>query len=107
MWRPWYASIWAEAAVLAAHPDAAAIRRARWPLTVGNPIARPSCTGPGLAAHGDAGPGCDLVARPRPSTALGARYQWARTLVMLGGEDRVRGLAELAAMGATPMAWPP
>ena len=49
----------------------------------------------------------DLVAAASALRSLGARYQWARTLVMLGGEDRERGLAELAAMGAAPMAWPP
>ena len=39
LWRPWYAALWAEAAVLAGHPDAAErIQRAR-PLTVDNPIA--------------------------------------------------------------------
>ncbi|MEV6489421.1 hypothetical protein AB0M20_12445, partial [Actinoplanes sp. NPDC051633] len=37
----------------------------------------------------------------------GCRYQWARTLICLGGADRARGEAELAAMGAAPMAWPP
>jgi hypothetical protein len=37
---------------------------------------------------------------------LGARYQWARTLVMLGGDDRERGEQELAALGASPMPWP-
>jgi len=38
--------------------------------------------------------------------SLGARYQWARTLVMLGGADRERGEQELAALGAAPMPWP-
>ena len=39
--------------------------------------------------------------------AAGCRYQWARTLVAMGGAERARGEAELAAMGATVMAWPP
>ena len=39
MWRPWYAALWAEAAVLSGHEDAAArIQRARL-ATAGNPIA--------------------------------------------------------------------
>ena len=40
-------------------------------------------------------------------SAAGCRYQWARTLVAIGGAERARGEAELAAMGATVMAWPP
>ena len=39
--------------------------------------------------------------------AAGCRYQWARTLVAIGGAERARGEAVLAAMGATVMAWPP
>ena len=39
MWRPWYAALWAEAAVVTGHPDAAArIRRARL-ITLDNPVA--------------------------------------------------------------------
>ena len=37
----------------------------------------------------------------------GCRYQWARTLILLGGADRVHGESLLAGMGATPMVWPP
>jgi predicted ATPase len=39
--------------------------------------------------------------------AAGCRYQWARTLVAIGGAERARGEAALGAMGATVMAWPP
>ena len=37
----------------------------------------------------------------------GCRYQWARTLVFIGGEQRARGESVLATMGAMPMVWPP
>ena len=40
-------------------------------------------------------------------SAGGCRYQWARTLVAMSGAERARGHVELAAMGATVMAWPP
>jgi len=50
--------------------------------------------------------GVDLAAAATSLHALGARYQWARTLVMLGGDDRERGEQELAALGASPMPWP-
>ena len=39
--------------------------------------------------------------------AAGCRYQWARTLVFIGGEQRAHGESMLATMGATPMVWPP
>jgi len=39
--------------------------------------------------------------------AAGCRYQWARTLVLGGGDGRVAGEAALAAMGASPTSWPP
>jgi hypothetical protein len=39
--------------------------------------------------------------------AAGCRYQWARTLVLIGGKERAQGESALAAMGATAMVWPP
>ena len=38
--------------------------------------------------------------------AAGCRYQWARTLVFIGGAERERGEYALAEIGAAPMAWP-
>jgi hypothetical protein len=38
--------------------------------------------------------------------ASGCRYQWARTLIFIGGQDRLRGEVALAELGTTPMAWP-
>ena len=110
-WRAWYAGVWAEAGVLAGLPEPAErLRRARF-MAVGNRIAEAVVRrASGLAQLEGEDPGRgrdDLVAAASALRSLGARYQWARTLVMLGGEDRERGLAELAAMGAAPMAWPP
>jgi predicted ATPase/DNA-binding CsgD family transcriptional regulator len=101
LWRPWYAALWAESAVLAAHPDAATrIERAR-PMISDNPIAS------AIVDRAEA-----LVTNRRPLTELadtldtvGCRYQWARTLVYIGGAERVRGETAMAAMGATPMVW--
>ncbi|MEP7053993.1 MAG: LuxR C-terminal-related transcriptional regulator [Actinomycetota bacterium] len=106
MWRPWYAALWAEAAVLSGH-ESAPDRIARGHLmTIGNPIASAIVDrAQSLAGHaGDRG---GLSAAAAALKAAGCRYQWARTLVFLGGEQRARGESELAAMGATPMAWPP
>ncbi|WP_191907950.1 ATP-binding protein [Nocardioides cynanchi] len=107
MWRPWYASAWAEAAVLAGRPDAHERVARAVPLVAGNPIAEAVVRrASGLAAGANDESGrAGLVAAAAELRRLGARYQWFRTLVMLGGADRERGEQELAALGATPMAW--
>jgi len=45
-----------------------------------------------------------MLAAAERLNAAGCRYQWARTLVLAGGQERARGENELAAMGAAPMA---
>ena len=103
MWRPWYAALWAEAAVVAGHQDAAArIHRARL-MTLDNPVAA-AIVDRAAALAGDRD---GLVPAAAALAAAGCRYQWARTLVFIGGEERARGESALAAMGATAMAWPP
>ena len=103
MWQPWYAALWAEAAVVTGHPDAAArIVRARL-VTRDNPVAA-AIVDRAEALRGDRG---GLAPAAAALEAAGCRYQWARTLVAIGGTERVRGESALAAMGATVMAWPP
>ncbi|WP_246122945.1 ATP-binding protein [Actinoallomurus bryophytorum] len=106
MWRPWYGALWAEAAVLSGHREAAdRIRRARL-ATAGNPIATAIVDRTAaLTTHGGDRDG--LTAAAAALSDAGCRYQWARTLVLLGGEQRARGESALAAMGAVPMVWPP
>jgi hypothetical protein len=102
-WRPWYAALWAEAAALTGHSDAAdRIHRARL-MAADNPIAAAMVE---RAASLNT-PGGNNAAMTKAAAALhaaGCRYQWARTLVLAGGADRVRGEAALAAMGTSPMA---
>ena len=100
LWRPWYAALWAEAAVLNGHGDAAdRIRRARV-ATADNPIAAAIVNrAAALAGNRDG-----LIPAAAALQAAGCRYQWARTLVFIGGAERARGQSALAAMGATPMA---
>jgi hypothetical protein len=107
LWRPWYAALWAEAAVLCRHEDAVArLARAR-SQTVGNPIAA-AIVDRAAALERRGGGGRDgLTAAAAALEDAGCRYQWARTLVVIGGESRVRGESVLATMGATAMAWPP
>ncbi len=103
MWRPWYAALWAEAAVVAGSGDAGdRIRRARQ-MTADNPIAT-AIVDRAVALAGDRD---GLIQAAAALRAAGCRYQWARTLVLIGGAQRARGESALAAMGATAMAWPP
>jgi hypothetical protein len=108
LWRPWYAAVWAEAAVLAGLPEAAVrIGRARR-CAAGNPVALAIVErSAALATAGRSGVLADrdgVMAAADRLGAAGCRYQWARTLVLAGGPERARGEDELAAMGATPMA---
>jgi hypothetical protein len=75
-WRPWYAALWAEAAVLDHHPDAAArIRRSRH-ATRDNPIATAIVDRAEAITDGDH----DALARLTITFAqLGCPYQQART----------------------------
>ena len=109
LWRAWYAALWAEAAALSRHEDAAdRIRRARL-MTTGNPIATAivdrAAALDGRDGQADGRDG--LTAAAAGLQDAGCRYQWARTLVFIGGEHRARGESVLARMGATPMVWPP
>jgi predicted ATPase/DNA-binding CsgD family transcriptional regulator len=107
MWRQWYAALWAEAAVLSGAADAAdRVRRARV-ATAGNPVAAPLVDRAAALLSTKDGDRAGLTAAATALQAAGCRYQWARTLVRLGGADRQRGEAALAAMGATATAWPP
>ncbi|MFI7541396.1 ATP-binding protein [Actinoplanes sp. NPDC049599] len=102
MWRPWYAALWAEAAVLSGHVDAAdRVDRARRE-TAGNPIAL-ALVDRAAALLVRGGDRDGLAAAAAALREAGCRYQWARTLVLLGGAHRAQGEAALAAMGATPM----
>jgi hypothetical protein len=102
MWQPWYAALWAEAAVLAGRGDAAARIAAAQEMTRDNPAAS-AIVGRAAALPGDRE---GLTRAAAALQAAGCRYQWARTLVFLGGEDRVRGESVLAGLGAAAMAWP-
>jgi len=82
LWRPWYAALWAEAAVLDHHPDAAArIDRSRHAAR-DNPIARAIVERAAAIAAGDR----DTLVRFAITFAqLGCPYQQARTGRMAAG----------------------
>jgi hypothetical protein len=106
LWRPWYAALWAEAAVLTGRSDAESrIRQARW-STRDNPIAA-SIVDRAAAMSRASLDREELIRVAAVLESAGCRYQWARTLVLVGGQHRLRGEAALAAMSATPMVWRP
>jgi predicted ATPase/DNA-binding CsgD family transcriptional regulator len=100
LWRPWYAAMWAEAAVLTGHPGAAdRLRRARL-AAAGNPIAASVVDRAAALASADRE---GLLAAATALNAAGCRYQWARTLIFAGAGERDRGEAAMAGLGATAM----
>ena len=102
-WSPWYAALWAEAAVLAGRADAAErIERARL-CVAANPVAAAMVERAAALADDDTD---RLAAAAAALEPTGCRYQWARTLVMAGGEHREAGEAALERMGATTMGMP-
>jgi hypothetical protein len=106
LWRPWYSALWAEAAVLSGYEDAAErIQRAR-SAAAGNPIAT-AIVDRAAALTVRGGDRDGLITAAAALQEAGCRYQWARTLVLIGGGHRTRGESELATMGATAMVWPP
>ncbi|HEX6150669.1 LuxR C-terminal-related transcriptional regulator, partial [Nocardioides sp.] len=100
-WRPWYAALWAELAVLAELPERhSRLDRARF-VVRGNPIASAIVDRADALDNGDSD---RLLAIAAALAAAGCRYQQARTLVLAGGEARAEGEAMMAGIGATPMA---
>jgi predicted ATPase/DNA-binding CsgD family transcriptional regulator len=98
LWRPWYAAVWVESAVLADHPEATdRVRQAR-SSTADNPIATAIVDRAAALARGDRD---GVLAAAAALQAEGCRYQWARSLVLAGGAARAEGESALAAMGAT------
>ncbi|MEW2359644.1 LuxR C-terminal-related transcriptional regulator [Spirillospora sp. NPDC029432] len=103
IWHHWYVALRAEAGVLAGSPDArdrlADARR----RTAGNPVAGALVERAEALLDGDAE---RLLATAGAFGAAGCRYQWARTMILAGGEHAARGEAALAELGLAPMTVP-
>jgi len=98
MWRPWFAALWAESAVVAGQQDAAErIERARR-CAVGNPIALAIVDRSAALAAADRRPACRRGTAPPGGlpVSVGALARPRRRPGAARGED------ELAAMGAVP-----
>ncbi|MFK0256252.1 ATP-binding protein [Streptomyces sp. NPDC090445] len=101
VWLHWYTALRAEAAVLAGHPDARGRIAAARDVVTGNPVAT------ALVDRAEALLGGDLprlLATAAAFDAAGCRYQWARTLLLAGGEHTAAGASALDDLGLTPMA---
>jgi predicted ATPase/DNA-binding CsgD family transcriptional regulator len=104
MWRPWYAALWAEAAVLAGTADAGTRIASARAHTGENPVADLLVD---RAEHLRGGPGDPLpLALADRLDGLGARYQAARTRVLAGGAAAERGERELLDLGTAPSTSP-
>jgi predicted ATPase/DNA-binding CsgD family transcriptional regulator len=102
-WRPWYAALWAEAAVLAGDPAAAQRLADARPLVAPNPTAAAMVERAAALAAGERD---RLVEAAVTLTEAGCSYQAARTLILAGGPHAAEGRAAMAALGAAPMAEP-
>ncbi|TQM15912.1 ATP-binding protein [Pseudonocardia kunmingensis] len=98
IWRPWYAALWAEAAVLAGRSDARARIDAVRAATAENVVAAAVVDRADALA---AGAPARVLAAADDLDRAGCRYQWARSLVLAGGAEREKGVSALVAMGAT------
>jgi predicted ATPase/DNA-binding CsgD family transcriptional regulator len=97
-WRPWYAALHAEAAVLAGHPEARLrVERSRR-LCAPNPTTAAMVERAAALLDGDRD---RLVPLAATLAGTGCVYQEARTLVLAGGEAEDRGRRLMAGLGAT------
>ncbi|WP_067691611.1 ATP-binding protein [Nocardia jejuensis] len=100
VWLHWYVALRAEAAVLARDSEAAdRVTEAR-ATVAGNPVVAAIVERAQALLDADE---TRLLAMAALFDAAGCRYQWARTLVLAGGEEAVRGAAVLAELGLAPM----
>jgi predicted ATPase/DNA-binding CsgD family transcriptional regulator len=102
-WRPWYAALWAEAAVLSGHPEAAERVGVARTLTAANPTAAAMVERAAALLEGDRS---RLVEVAATLAGTGCHYQQARTLVLAGDADAAEGRGLMAELGAAPMAEP-
>ena len=80
LWRPWYAALWVEAAVLAGHPDVADRLRRGAAATRENPIAAAIVRRADACSRGDH---TDVATFPGTFAALGCHYQERRSEQLL------------------------
>lgn len=100
IFRPWRSALLAEAAALARATDAPGLIAAARSDTAENPLAAALARRASALYHGDR---ATLTEAADALDRAGCGYQWARTMVFLGGVAAEIGRDALAAMGAAPM----
>jgi predicted ATPase/DNA-binding CsgD family transcriptional regulator len=100
VWRHWYLALRAETAALTGNPDACHRITAARAIVAGNPIASAQLERADALLDGDQD---RMLAAAAAFHTAGCRYQWARTLVLTGGEHAATGAAALADIGLAPM----
>ncbi|MCZ7438805.1 hypothetical protein O7598_20500 [Micromonospora sp. WMMC241] len=101
VWLHWYVALRAEAAVLAGSPGARVHLTEARIVVAGNTVAEAMVRRAEALLDGDQR---TLLAVADAFDAAGCRYQSARTLVLAGGVEAARGVAELGNLGLTPAA---
>jgi predicted ATPase/DNA-binding CsgD family transcriptional regulator len=102
LWRAWYAALWAEAAVLAGHESAPERIERAGRLTGDNPIAAAIVARAAALCGNRAG----LADAATAFESTGCRYQWARTQILIGGEQARAGRQVMGELGLMPMIKP-
>jgi predicted ATPase/DNA-binding CsgD family transcriptional regulator len=103
IWLHWYVALRAEAAVLAAHPDARNHLAAASAVVAGDPI------GTAMVRRAEALLDHDreqLLATVPAFDAAGCPYQAARTLLLAGGDEAELGARALTNLGLAPVVSP-
>jgi predicted ATPase/DNA-binding CsgD family transcriptional regulator len=100
IWLHWYMALRAEAAVLAADPQADRVLAAASAAVAGNPVATAIVNRAAALLGGDRP---QLLAAGAAFDAAGCPYQAARALVLAGGEEAERGAAALTDLGLAPV----
>jgi hypothetical protein len=96
IWLHWYVALRAEAAVLTKDPDARRRIASGRAIVAGNPIACAQLDRAEALLDGDRD---RMLAAAAAFDAAGCRYQWARTLVLIGGDHAAAGAAAMADLG--------
>ncbi|GGP95775.1 ATP-binding protein [Streptomyces melanogenes] len=100
VWLHWYTALRAEAAVLAGHPDAPSRITAARAVVTGNPVATALVDRAQALLDGDLP---HLLATATAFETAGCRYQWARTLLLAGGEHAATAASALSDLQLAPM----
>ncbi|AVT38949.1 LuxR C-terminal-related transcriptional regulator [Plantactinospora sp. BB1] len=99
IWLHWYVALRAEAAVLAASPDARDRLAEARTIVAGNPVADAMVARAEALLDGDR---AALLGTAAAFEVAGCRYQSGRTLLLAGGADAERGAAVLRELGLAP-----